>query len=157
MLQNLKNCLLTLTLTNTFTIVTMLPVAHAQTTATTEILTENGVYPTFPNGSVGLYKHLIKQFNYPNSAWKKQLEGIVRVGFVVDFDGTVRDVEVIKGISLDIDEEVVRIFNLLPTWITAQHEGRRLKAKFIVDFPVELPNSPAGAALKPPPLLLVRY
>ncbi|MEO0044351.1 MAG: hypothetical protein RL329_3799, partial [Bacteroidota bacterium] len=69
-------------------------------------------YPTFQDGSLGLYKHLKTQFKYPYSAWKKQLEGVVRVRFVINFDGTVQDVEILKGISLDIDEEVVRIFSI---------------------------------------------
>jgi TonB family protein len=113
-------------------------------------------YPTFQGGSIGLYQHLTRQFKYPNSAWKKQLEGVVRVRFVVNYDGTVQDVEILKGLSLDIDEEIVRIFTILPRWKPATQNGKRVKATFSFDFPVEVPNTPAGAMVKPEPVMLVR-
>jgi TonB family protein len=113
-------------------------------------------YPTFQGGSIGLYQHLTRQFKYPNSAWKKQLEGVVRVRFVVNYDGTVQDVEIMKGLSLDIDEEIVRIFTTLPRWKPATQNGKRVKATFSFDFPVEVPNTPAGAMVKPEPVMLVR-
>ncbi len=113
-------------------------------------------YPTFQGGSIGLYQHLKNQFKYPYSAWKKQLEGVVRVRFVVNYDGTVQDVEILKGLSLDIDTEIVRIFTILPHWKPAAQDGKRVKATFTLDFPVELPNTPAGAMVKPEPIMLVR-
>jgi TonB family protein len=113
-------------------------------------------YPTFQGGSIGLYQHLKEQFKYPYSAWKKQLEGVVRVKFVVNYDGTVQDVEILKGLSLDIDTEIVRIFTILPRWKPALQDGKRVKATFTLDFPVELPNTPAGAMVKPEPIMLVR-
>jgi TonB family protein len=113
-------------------------------------------YPTFQGGSIGLYQQLTNQFKYPYSAWKKQLEGVVRVRFVVNYDGKVEDVEILKGLSLDIDEEIVRIFTILPRWKPAVQNGKRIKAIFSFDFPVEVPNTPAGAMVKPEPVLLVR-
>jgi TonB family protein len=113
-------------------------------------------YPTFQGGSMGLYQHLKTQFKYPYSAWKKQLDGIVRVRFVVNYDGAVQDVEILKGLSLDIDAEIVRIFTILPHWKPALQDGKRVKATFTLDFPVELPNTPAGAMVKPEPIMLVR-
>jgi TonB family protein len=113
-------------------------------------------YPTFEGGSMALYQHLKNQFKYPYSAWKKQLEGVVRVRFVINYDGTVQDVEILKGLSLDIDAEIVRIFTILPRWKPALQDGKRVKATFTLDFPVELPNTPAGAMVKPEPVLLVR-
>jgi TonB family protein len=112
-------------------------------------------YPTFQGGHLGLYKYLKTQFKYPYSAWKRQLEGVVKVRFVINFDGMVQDVEILKGISLDIDEEVVRIFSILPRWKPATQDGKRVKATFSLDFPVELPNTPA--MVKPEPTLLVRH
>jgi TonB family protein len=113
-------------------------------------------YPTFQGGSMGLYQNLKDKFKYPYSAWKKQLEGIVRVRFVVDYDGNVKEVEILNGLSLDIDTEVVRIFNLLPRWKPAVQAGKRVKAVFTLDFPVELPNTPAGVMVKPEPVMFVR-
>ena len=113
-------------------------------------------YPTFQGGSIGLYHYLKSQFKYPYSAWKKQLEGVVQVRFVVDYDGKMQDVEILKGLSLDIDAEIVRIFTILPRWKPAIQDGKRVKATFTMDFPVELPNTPAGAMVKPEPIMLVR-
>jgi protein TonB len=113
-------------------------------------------YPTFKGGSIGLYQHLTQQFKYPYSAWKKQLEGVVQVRFVVNYDGKVEDVEILKGLSLDIDTEIVRIFTILPHWKPALQDGKRVKAVFTLDFPVELPNTPAGVMVKPEPIMFVR-
>lgn len=139
-----KNRLLTLTMIITLT--TTLSI-RGQNTFVVHSDPNIEVPPTFPNGNAGLYNHLMKNFKYPNSAWKKQLEGIVRVSFVVNYDGTVHDVEILKGLSLDIDEEVVRIFNLLPRWTTALQNGKRVKVKFVIDFPIEVPSTSSGAAL----------
>jgi protein TonB len=134
--------------------------ATASTTTSTVIdpirPVETMNYPTFKGGSIGLYQHLKEQFKYPYSAWKKQLEGVVRVKFVVNYDGTVEDVEILKGLSLDIDTEIVRIFTILPRWKPALQDGKRVKATFTLDFPVELPNTPAGAMVKPEPIMFVR-
>jgi protein TonB len=137
---------------------TTLSAQTASTSTSTEPIqpVEVANYPTFQGGSVGLYQHLKSQFKYPYSAWKKQLEGVVRVRFIVDYNGTVQDVEILKGLSLDIDAEIVRIFTILPRWKPALQEGKRVKAVFTLDFPVELPNTPAGAMVKPEPIILVR-
>ena len=75
-----------------------------------------------------------KHLKYPASAKKKYLEGIVKVMFTIDIDGTVTDVHVIKGVCSALDAEAVRVVSSSPKWTPGMSDGEPVRVSFT--FPV---------------------
>jgi periplasmic protein TonB len=86
--------------------------------------------PTFPGGQTGLSKFLTRNLRYPYAALKKADEGIVYLSFIVDANGQIEDVRVMKGVSKELDEEAVRVVRLMPNWEPAMEDGELVKVKF---------------------------
>jgi protein TonB len=63
-----------------------------------------------------MYNFIRSKIHYPASARRMGLEGTVYVSFVIDRDGKVIKVEVIRGLSPDCDKEAARVIALLPGW-----------------------------------------
>jgi protein TonB len=81
----------------------------------------------FPGGSHAWAKYLSENLQYPKKAFRKKVEGIVVVQFIVEKDGTVTDVEAVSGDPL-LREEAVRIVKASPAWIPARGDGVLLKS-----------------------------
>lgn len=86
--------------------------------------------PEFPGGMEALYKFFGKTIRYPGQARRMGIEGTVYVSFVVDADGTINDVQVIKGIGAGCDEEAKRVFQLLPNWKPGKQRGRPVRVRY---------------------------
>lgn len=76
--------------------------------------------PEFPGGEIGLVNYIAKNIRYPESAKEKNIEGRVVARFVVNSDGTIGDVEIVRGIDPDIDAEAVRVIKSLPKFTPAK-------------------------------------
>jgi protein TonB len=72
--------------------------------------------PEFPGGIRELYLFLGEELRYPSAARELGVSGTVFVGFVIEKDGTVSDVRVLRGIGGGCDEEAVRVVNAMPPW-----------------------------------------
>ena len=70
------------------------------------------VAPVFPGGVQNIYKIIEENLQYPKSAIKDKVGGKVITQFVVDTLGNVRDIEILKGIRQDIDDEAMRLIGL---------------------------------------------
>nr|MDE6555743.1 energy transducer TonB [Duncaniella sp.] len=53
---------------------------------------------------------------YPADAWNEGIQGRVRCSFIIDTDGTVGHVSVLKGVAESLDREAVRIISAMPRW-----------------------------------------
>ena len=86
-----------------------------------------------PNGGMGsFYEYLGKNIRYPEQARRMGVEGRVFVEFVVDKDGALTNVRVVKGIGAGCDEEAVRIVKMSPNWKPGKQRGRPVKVKMTV-------------------------
>ena len=83
-------------------------------------------------GMAGFMKYLAEGINYPRTAKRMGVEGRVFVQFVVDKDGTLTDVQVVKGIGGGCDEEAVRVIKGSPKWTPGRQRGRPVKQKMIL-------------------------
>lgn len=88
--------------------------------------------PSFPGGTAEFYEFVTKNLQYPRKALKANVEGKVIVRFVVAEDGEVSQVEVLKGIGYDCDEEAVRVLQSSPDWIPGKHQGRNVKVSVML-------------------------
>ncbi len=90
----------------------------------TEIIDFAQEAATFPGGNGAFLKFLASQLKYPHLAKRTGTEGIVYVQFVVNLDGSLSDMKVLRGIGGGCDEEALRVLQLSPKWKAARHGGR---------------------------------
>lgn len=83
--------------------------------------------PEFPGGDVAKFKFLATHIKYPVEAKEKKIQGTVYVSFVIDEEGTVTEVKVVKGIGYGCDEEAIRVVKLMPKWKPAKQKGKPVK------------------------------
>ena len=85
--------------------------------------------PAPQGGMAAFYKYVNKNIKYPSQARRMGIEGKVYVTFVVDKDGTITDVKVLKGIGAGCDEEAVRVLRGAPKWKPGKQRGRPVKVR----------------------------
>ena len=97
---------------------------------------KNGVYqiveemPQYPGGEDALMDYVSKNVVYPSEAQEKGISGRVFVGFIVEKDGSVSDVKVLRGIGGGCDEEAVRVISGLPKWKPGKQEGKPVRVSY---------------------------
>lgn len=79
-------------------------------------LSEVEVKPAFPGGEAAMYKFLCEQIRYPAEAAEDGASGKVIVQFVIEKDGSVSNVKVLRGKHPALDREAVRVVKLMPDW-----------------------------------------
>ena len=90
--------------------------------------------PIFPGGDEARIKFLQDNVLYPEEARKRGVQGTVFVQFVIEPDGRVSDVEIVRGIGAGCDEEVVRVVESMPRWIPGRHQGKAVRVQFMMPF-----------------------
>jgi TonB family protein len=88
--------------------------------------------PTYKGGLEALYKSIGKNMKYPKDARKAGLQGTVFVAFVVWRDGSLREINVLKGVNGSLNEEAVRGVGLLNKWIPGKIRGVPVNVKFVL-------------------------
>jgi protein TonB len=86
--------------------------------------------PEFPNGLAAMYKFLRDNIKYPTIAHENGISGTVYVGFVVSKDGTLRDIQIKRGIGGGCNEEAMRVINLMPKWNAGKQNGKAVSVAF---------------------------
>ncbi len=86
--------------------------------------------PEFENGEKALYEFLGKNILYPTIARENGIQGTVFVGFVVSKDGTIRNVEIKRGIGGGCNEEAMRVIKLMPKWKPGKQNGKAVNVAF---------------------------
>lgn len=88
--------------------------------------------PAFPGGDAELMKYLRENTHYPTIAAENGVQGRVVVGFVVEKDGSITDVKVIKSQDPSLDREAARVVKSMPRWIPGKQNGSAVRVKFQV-------------------------
>lgn len=103
-----------------------------------EIFTVVEDQPTPEGGMAAFYQYVSKNMKYPAQARRMGIEGKVFVQFVVDKDGSITEVEAIKGIGAGCDEEAVRVIQEAPKWKPGKQRGRAVKVRMILPITFKL-------------------
>jgi protein TonB len=90
------------------------------------------VQPSFMGGNSEMYKFLGKNLKYPTAAQRANIQGKVFLSFIVEKDGSITDIETMKGIGFGCDEEAMRVVKLMPKWIAGKQNGRNVRVKFTI-------------------------
>lgn len=110
---------------------------------------EDGTYlvaeqmPEFPGGMDALMKYLGSNIKYPKSAQEKAISGRVIVSFVVDVDGSLKNMKVVRGVDPALDEEAVRVISTMPLWNPGKDKGKEVPVKYTIpiSFSLTPPNN----------------
>ncbi|MCF6171582.1 MAG: energy transducer TonB [Bacteroidales bacterium] len=86
--------------------------------------------PEFPGGMSELYVFLQKNVKYPPIAKESGIQGRVFVNFVVEKDGSISNVKVLRGIGGGCDEEAIRVVKSMPKWKPGKQRGKPVRVSF---------------------------
>jgi protein TonB len=101
-----------------------------------EIFTFVEEYPEFPGGDKALREYILNNIKYPEVARTSGITGTVYVQFVVEKNGSISDVKVVRGIGGGCDEEAVRVVKSMPKWKPGKQRGMPVRVYFTL--PIEL-------------------
>ena len=90
--------------------------------------------PVFPGGMMQLMKWLTKNLKYPEVARKAKISGKVVVAFMVNTDGSVSDVKLIKSVDANLDREALRVVRMMPRWEPGLSDGKPCRT--LVHLPI---------------------
>ena len=88
--------------------------------------------PQFPGGPSALFEYLAQNINYPVVAEENGVQGRVILTFVVERDGTITDVTVVKSVDPSLDKEAQRVVKSMPRWIPGKMNGSPVRVKYTV-------------------------
>ena len=88
--------------------------------------------PEYPGGPMELMKFLSETVKYPKEAEKKGTQGRVVATFIVETDGTITNVKVVKKVSDELDAEAVRVINAMPKWKPGMQKGKAVRVKYTI-------------------------
>lgn len=95
-----------------------------------EIFTVVESMPQFPGGDASLYKFLAENIEYPQIANESGIQGRVFLTFVVERDGSITDVKVLRGIGGGCDEEAIRVVQSMPKWKPGKQRGKPVRVQY---------------------------
>jgi protein TonB len=94
--------------------------------------------PEFPGGATAFMKWLTKTLRYPPVAQQNKTEGKVVVQFIVNKDGSVSNIEVLKSVDATLDAEALRVMRLMPKWKAGQEAGKPCRTQVCIPIVFKL-------------------
>ncbi len=119
----------------TYTVLAQVPQAVPVPEVEDEIHTWVAEMPIF-NGDVNAY--LSKAINYPIIAVETGTQGRVYCEFVVNVDGSIVDIKVIRGVDRSLDNEALRVVKLMPKWKPGRINGKAVRVKYTLPISFKL-------------------
>ena len=109
--------------------------------------------PQFPGGMPALMKWLQDNMKYPKEAQDAKQQGRVIVSFVVEKDGSITNVRVVKSVAPALDEEAIRVVKAMPKWNPGMQNGEPVRVNYTVPISFQLyggkteVNAPSGSTI----------
>lgn len=98
----------------------------------TKIFTVVEQMPMYPGGDGALMGYLRDNIHYPTVAAENGVQGRVVVGFVVERDGSITDVKILRGVDPSLDREAMRVVKSMPRWNPGKQNGSAVRVKYQV-------------------------
>ena len=86
--------------------------------------------PSFPGGEAKLNDYIAKNVKYPQIARETGIQGHVFVGFVIEPDGSISNVRLLRGIGGGCDEEAIRVVKSFPKWKPGKQRGKAVRVSY---------------------------
>ena len=94
--------------------------------------------PTFPGGKQKMYEYIGQNLEYPADAKSAGIQGRVVVKFIIEKDGSIDNVRVIKGIGHGCDKAAMEVIKGMPNWIPGKQRGKNVKVEFALPLSFKL-------------------
>lgn len=91
--------------------------------------------PVYPGGESSIVEFINETRQYPEQAYKAGIEGCVLCSFVVNTDGSVNHVCVLRGIEKSLDREAVRVIGKMREWKPGRHQGKPVPVRMVRSVP----------------------
>lgn len=88
--------------------------------------------PAFPGGDAALLKYIAENVKYPPIAKENGITGVVYVSYIVDRDGSVKDVKVVRGADPFLDKEAIRVVKTLKGYKPGKQRGKPVPVQFTI-------------------------
>lgn len=86
--------------------------------------------PQFPGGEAARLKYLADNIKYPQMARESGIQGVVYITFVVEPDGSVTHIKILRGIGGGCDEEAIRVIKAMPKWKPGRQRNKPVRVQF---------------------------
>ena len=96
------------------------------------------VMPVFPGGTQALLNTIAQKLKYPPKAIDDQIEGRVVLQFVVDKQGKVTDIQVLQGITPELNQAAIDVVRALPDWNPGMQDGEPVNVKYTLPIVFKL-------------------
>ncbi|WP_044532307.1 M56 family metallopeptidase [Bacteroides intestinalis] len=107
--------------------------------------------PEYPNGGMpGMMEFLSKNIRYPVNAQKNGTQGRVTVQFIVNTDGSISNIGILRRVDPELDGEAVRVISAMPKWKPGMQKGKPVRVKYTVPVMFRL-NDEKKEEFKPVP------
>ena len=88
--------------------------------------------PIFEGGDAALLKYLRENLKYPDNTKDRGVQGRLVIGFIVEKDGSLTDVKVLRPVDIDLDAEVLRVVKGMSKWIPGRQNGQRVRVRYLL-------------------------
>lgn len=92
----------------------------------------------FPGGLDSMYAYIVKNLKYPELAKEKGIEGRVFVSFIIEKDGSISNVKLLRGIGGGCEEAAVEMVKNMPKWKPGTQRGKPVRVQFNLPIKFEL-------------------
>lgn len=99
--------------------------------------------PQFPGGPSAMFEYIRKNTKYPAFAKDNAIQGRVICTFVVERDGSITDVKVVKSVDSWLDKEAERVIKAMPHWTPGKQNGMAVRVKYTVPVSFRIYKSKA--------------
>lgn len=94
--------------------------------------------PEFPGGQEALNRFLVRNIKYPLLAQENGIQGRVVCQFVVNSDGSIVDISVVRGVEESLDKEAIRVIKSMPKWTPGRQGGKSVRVKYTLPIRFKL-------------------
>ena len=93
------------------------------------------VKPSFPGGNEALLDYINKNRHYPSDAYERGIEGRVTCSFVVNANGNISNIKVIRGCHKSLNQEAIRLLTEMPCWHPGRHLSQSVPVRVVHSIP----------------------
>ena len=114
----------------------MLVLLFSFTTSTAQTKKNNMVYdvvevmPQYPGGQIAMLKYIMQNIKYPKQIMEEGIQGRVTVSFIVEKDGRVSNVRLLRSVQPSLDKEAIRVVKSMPKWTPGKQNGKPVRVRF---------------------------
>lgn len=96
------------------------------------------VQPQFPGGDLELIKYINNSRRYPADAYTRGIQGRVMCSFIVNPDGSISDIRIVKGVEHSLNREAIRLISEMPKWVAGKVNEENVHVHCLLPIPFRL-------------------